>query len=267
MSLEDRYVTPTPEGVSLDVVLAGLGSRFSAFLIDCIGQLIVFVIWITALNAVLSPGAGGSLTIFTAMILLGSLLTFFGYFIVIESLWSGRTVGKRIMGIRVVKASGGGAGFLSILLRNMARLIDYLPSLYVVGIICILTSTNNQRVGDMLAGTIVIRERHAADSMKLHANTSLANSWTVPVYGSAPSFPAPALPNDIAHWDVSQVSDAEIALIRQFLSRRYEYTAQARDRLADQLRQRISARVAGEIQPLSDEKFLESVSVVKAARR
>ena len=268
MSLEDRYVTPTPEGVSLDVALAGFGSRFSAFLLDFIFQVIVFVIYVVALYGSFDPNNANSSVILVGLQLLGSVLIFLGYFILFETLWSGRTLGKRLMGIRVVKTSGAAAGFIPILLRNVARLIDSLPGLYLVGSICILASANNQRLGDMLASTIVIREHHAADRIQSRAIVPVAQAWVTPIVGSAPGLRARApLSEHLTSWDVSQVSDAEVALVRQFLTRRWEYTPTARDRLAAQLRGRIASRVAGDHEHMLDEVFLESVSQVKAARR
>ena len=103
-------------------------------------------------------------------------------------LWSGRSIGKRAAGIRVISATGAAEGFWSILLRNIARLVDFLPVLFIVGSIAILASANNQRVGDMLANTIVIRERHAADRVQSVSTSAAQQSWTTPVYGTAPSW-------------------------------------------------------------------------------
>ncbi|HVB71441.1 MAG TPA: RDD family protein [Acidimicrobiales bacterium] len=267
MSLEDRYVTPTPEGVSLDVVLAGIGSRFMAFVIDSILLAIVLVVVNVALFAGFSSNTRSDKILTAGLSLLTFLLIFAGYFIVCEMLWSGRSIGKRAAGIRVVSATGVAEGFWSILLRNIARLIDFLPIFYIVGSISILASANNQRIGDMLANTIVIRERHAANRVQAASATAAERSWTTPVYGSATTWTGPALPDALATWDVSMVSDAEIALIRQFLSRRWEYNRESRERLAAQLKQRIESRVAGANVDMAPEEFLFSVSKVKAAHK
>lgn len=267
MSLEDRYVTPTPEGVSLDVVLAGFGSRFLAYVLDSILMVIVLGVLNLALFAGFGSRSRSGQILEAGLALLAFVLVFIGYFIVAEMLWSGRTVGKRAAGIRVVSANGGAAGFWSILLRNIARLVDVLPTLYIVGSICILASANNQRVGDMLANTIVIRERHVADRIQAVSAIAGQQTWTTPVYGSAPTWNGPALPESLATWDVTMVSDAEIALIRQFLTRRFEYNRESRERLATQLKERIKSRVAGADENMSDEEFLFSVSKVKAARQ
>ena len=198
---------------------------------------------------------------------LSFVLVFVGYFIICEMLWSGRSVGKRAAGIRVVSTTGAAEGFWSILLRNVARLIDFLPIFYIVGSISILATENNQRIGDMLANTIVIRERLAADRGQTGSKSDVHQSWTTPVYGSATSWAGPALPDALVTWDVSMVSDAEIALIRQFLSRRWEYNKESRERLAVQLKERIESRVGGGNVDMTPEEFLFSVSKVKAARK
>jgi len=266
MSLEDRYVTPTPEGVSLDVVLAGIGSRFMAYLIDSILLGIVLVAVDLALFDGFASNSRSDTILAEGLSLLSFVLIFVGYFIICETLWSGRSIGKRAAGIRVVSTTGAAAGFSSVLLRNIARLIDFLPVFYIVGSISVLASTNNQRIGDMLANTIVVRERHAADRIQAVSMSGAQQSWTTPVYGSATSWTGPALPDALATWDVSMVSDAEVALIRQFLSRRWEYNRESRERLAAQLKERISSRVAGADDDMAPEEFLFSVSKVKAAR-
>ena len=130
-------------------------------------------------------------------------------------------------------------------------------------------STNRRatRVGDMLANTIVIRERHVADRIQAVSTAAAQQAWMTPVYGSTTSWTGPALPDDLATWDVSMVSDAEIALIRQFLTRRWEYNREARERLAVQLMERIESRVAGANAEMAPEEFLFSVSKIKAARQ
>ena len=267
MSLEDRYVTPTPEGVSMDVVLAGFGSRFMAYVLDFILLMIVFAVVDAALNVGIGSTNRSDAIVADGLSILSFVLIFIGYFIVCEMLWSGRSVGKRAAGIRVVSTTGSAEGFSSVLVRNLARLIDFLPLFYIVGSISILASANNQRIGDMLANTIVIRERHAADRGRVASDFTVQDSWATPDYGSATWWAAPALPDSLASWDVSMVSDAEVALIRQFLARRWEYNTESRERLALQLKKRIESRVAGGNDEMAPEEFLFSVSKVKAARK
>jgi uncharacterized RDD family membrane protein YckC len=268
VSLEDRYVTATPEGVSLDLTLAGLGSRAAGIAVDMVIQVIVFVLFLIALvNLAGGAGETSTLVISGGLFLLFAFV-FIGYFVLCEMIWSGRSIGKFAAGTQVVRLGGGPVTFTASLLRNVARIVDWMPSLYVVGSIAILVSTNNQRLGDMLGGTIVIRVRHASD--RAHRGVD-RGSWesfqrlsvtsVADIQGAAASDP------ELAGWDVSAVTDAEVALLRQFLARRYEYQAPARARLAASLAERLRPRVAGVSGDYDDEGFLERLSMVRAARR
>src|ERR1700722_20398695 len=101
MEIEDRYVTSTPEGVSLSFVLAGLGSRASAYLIDIAVQIFVDLIALIVLQAT-------ALSTTSAFVAAGiyaftSFVVMFGYFVIFETLDSGRSLGKRALGIRVTR--------------------------------------------------------------------------------------------------------------------------------------------------------------------
>src|SRR5580692_12777164 len=111
MTLEDRYVTPTPEGVSLDTVLAGLGSRFAAFLLDFLIQAVFYVIVLVVVIVAFRGGGETSDLVAGGILVLVALLDFIGYFIICEMLWSGRSIGKRAAGTRVVQVSGTPVGF------------------------------------------------------------------------------------------------------------------------------------------------------------
>ena len=82
-----------------------------------------------------------------------------GYFALFEAYWHGQTPGKRAMKVRVIKDSGRQITLFEALARNLMRVIDYLPSLYLVGVITMLCNKRNQRLGDLVAGTIVVHER------------------------------------------------------------------------------------------------------------
>jgi uncharacterized RDD family membrane protein YckC len=275
MTLEDRHVTPTPEGVSLDVVLAGLGSRFTAFLLDFVLQVTFFLLVDLVLKALLGNGGETSDLIGAGAVSLIAVLDFIGYFVICEMLWSGRSVGKRAAGLRVVRVGGAPVGFWSSLLRNVIRLIDMMPvPFYLVGSVLILSTSKNQRLGDLLGNTVVIRERQAA--VALHHGTSFADpaQWMAPV-GPGPAPPGwggpaypgvAALPAELAHWDVSAVSDQELMLVRTFLTNRFGYTPEARGRLALQLADRLWPLVAGPTTPPHPEQFLEAVLLVKSVR-
>jgi len=157
MVFEDRLTIETPEGVALELTLAGVGSRFASALVDYLIQALV-VIGLAILFYVLGldPFADG----FAAAVwTVSSFVVFTGYDIAFEVLNSGRTPGKRLNGLRVVRETGAPITFTTSAVRNVLRLIDILPGTYLVGIIAILVTRRNQRLGDLLAGTLVVRER------------------------------------------------------------------------------------------------------------
>ncbi len=259
----------TPEGVSLDVTLAGFGSRFGAYSIDFVIQLSVFlVLYLLPLSLIFSPTNETNQLLFTGLLFVGFVMIFLGYFVICEMLWSGRSIGKRAVGLRVVMRDGSSERFWSSLLRNVARIIDFLPFWYIVGSIAILASTHNQRLGDMMGGTLVIRERHGVDRYRQSAFDGLGSQWGRSMSNGAPTIVTETtLPDELVRWDVSAVTDEEIQLIRQFLGRRYEYSPAARDRLARSLAERIRPRVMTDSPVDSPETFLALVSRVKSARR
>jgi uncharacterized RDD family membrane protein YckC len=272
MALEDRYVTATPEGVSLSVVLAGLGSRFVAYFIDFLIQVALFVIFILALNVAHPTSSETGSLIESGAVSLFVFLDFIGYFVVCEMISSGRSIGKRANGLRVVRSDGGPVGFWSSTLRNIMRLIDMIPfPFYLVGSVLILATTRNQRLGDLAGGTVVIRDRTAAGSVLKGRPWSDSAQWVAPVGGSfgwvpvSPAGPG-VLPPELAHWDVSAVKPNDVMVIGMFLSNRYGYTPEARVRLGINLANGIWPLVAGAPPTLAPEQFLEAVVLVKSIR-
>src|SRR5207245_10651733 len=100
-------------------------------------------------------------TVPVLLILVGGFAIFWGYFIVSEAVWSGQTLGKRALRLRAVDARGGPITVSQALIRNLVRIVDFLPSYYLVGAIAIFVTHRNQRLGDLAAGTVVVRERQA----------------------------------------------------------------------------------------------------------
>jgi uncharacterized RDD family membrane protein YckC len=146
-TLDATHAVLTPEYVQFDFVLAGLYSRFLAWAVDTL------VVLLATSVAVLLGGISPFISIVVYF------LIDWGYAIALEIAWSGQTLGKRLMGLRVIQESGVRIGFHQAVLRNLARPVDRLPALYLVGGSVALFSGSHQRLGDMLAGTVVIRER------------------------------------------------------------------------------------------------------------
>jgi uncharacterized RDD family membrane protein YckC len=245
VTYDDRISIPTPEGVELELVLAGIGSRLVATIVDLLIKVgVLIALWIIG-SAVGGDEAGGFLL---AILVVASFLVFFGYDVAFEALASGRTPGKRAAGLRVVRLRGEPVGFVASAVRNLLRLVDSLPGIYAVGAACILFSARNQRLGDLAAGTLVVRERRA------------------PLPTAVPSAPDFAAADRYAAWDVSGVTAFELVTVRRFLERRWQLDPTARGRLGWELAERLRPKVAGAPPDLHPEQFLEALAAAKAAR-
>ena len=171
---EETLVIETPERVPLAFALASIGNRFLAAAIDHFIQFlsIAIVAWIFLTAAGFGGGEqGGILDQITsevpkwtiAIMIFVLFLLFTGYFIFFEWLWDGQTPGKRLLKLRVIRDDGRPITLWEAIARNLLRIFDALPGLllpiYSVGLIVIFLSNRDQRVGDIFAGTVVIRER------------------------------------------------------------------------------------------------------------
>ena len=258
MDYEDRISIATPEGIELEVTLAGVGSRFVALLIDqCIqwGVLLAFLLAL-ALGAEASGSDLGGMagTLAGAFMVLLFFVMMFGYPVYFEARAAGRTPGKRALGLRVVDVDGRPVTFRSSAIRNVVRLVDSLPGVYLVGIIAVLATQRNQRLGDLAASTIVVMERTGGRSKK-----GKQPAWMQPKTLEEPS-------PETATWDVSAITAEELATVRRFLERRSSLTAEARGRLAVELALRLRPKVVGPDPDMHPEELLLELAALKASR-
>ncbi|PAV28449.1 hypothetical protein CIL05_16040 [Virgibacillus profundi] len=158
----------TPEFVSLQFRLAGLGSRAAAMIIDQVIltltqiALVLLLIFTTSANMWQMMEYGWMIAI--VVIVLFALN--WGYFFVGEYFFNGKTIGKNIIGIRVIQENGHSITLLSAIIRNLLRIVDMLPTSYFLGIILVFLHSKHKRLGDMAAGTIVVHERKAKRKKK-----------------------------------------------------------------------------------------------------
>jgi uncharacterized RDD family membrane protein YckC len=250
MQYEERTRIATPEGVELELVLAGLASRFIAELID--GTLTLLLIGAMIALAALAGGTGG--IALASIAVGGAMLISVAYNVAFEVLASGRTPGKRWNGLRVVMEGGEPVGLRASSVRNLVRLIEGPPLFYAPAIVSILVTRRNQRLGDLAANTLVVREplarpgrraRRAAGASELHALSPRLR---------------------LADWDVSAVTQEDLAAVRTFLARRSGFTPAARDGLARELAARLDPKVAGQPAGIAPEALLEGIAAAKAAR-
>jgi uncharacterized RDD family membrane protein YckC len=239
LTFNDHLDITTSEGVTVRLTIAGIGSRSLAFLLD------VIVVG-TALVTIGAIGIQTSdvedllaLGILTAVVLFIPL----AYLVTMETLNGGKTLGKMAAGIKVVKVSGAPIGFGAAVVRALLLPIDTL--LFGVGIVAMFVNDKSQRLGDMAARTVVVRDR-----MKQTYDVRMTP-------GSMPVDP------NTRRWDVTAISDQEIAVVRSFLARASGLDAGARTAYAAQLRERIGPRVGGAETGLPDEVFLARVVAEK----
>lgn len=247
MEFDDRLTISTPEGVDLSLTLAGVGSRFVAAFVD--GVIQYGTIAAAAILLFGTDGLGGGEDVASAVFAVVFFVVLFVYDVSFEVLASGRTPGKRWNGLRVIRSGGQPIGFLSSVIRNLMRLIDILPGFYLVGMTSVLVTRKNQRLGDIVAGTLVVRELRAARQ----APGALGRAAAPP-------------PDDASAWDTSAITAAELAAVRGFLERRREIDPAARRSLATTLEGRLRPKVAGVPDDVRGERFLELLVAVKSSR-
>ena len=234
----------TPESIAFSYELAGLGSRFLALIVDQAIQILVLLaifgsfflaLWRAGQARHAAPLTDKfAMSLAIALIIAVVFVVLFGYFIIFEALWNGQTPGKKLLGLRVVRDGGYPIDSGASLIRNLIRVGEQLIGYYILAAISALLSSENKRLGDLAAGTIVVRDA------RLAAPRSPIERGYEPAY--APT---------------RYVNGDERALIKQFLDRRETLAADRRRELAAQLAARIRARVPEELSRLDDEPLLE----------
>lgn len=246
--LDELYTVETPEQIDVAYDVAGVGSRILAALLD---HLIVSgVIFIVALLIVAISGLLESLSgVIIAVVLIGaSFLLLCGYHILFETLWNGQTPGKRMLGLRMMQVNGRPIGFTASAIRNLLRIIDFLPSGYAIGFITMFFDRRARRLGDIAAGCMAVRQRDVVTLETLSQPTG--NSRQQPVVPAAPQITIPNL---------RAIRPSDHDLVEEFLRRRWTLAPEARRRLSDQLVQGLQQRLGYPIQG-NPEDFLVLVA-------
>jgi uncharacterized RDD family membrane protein YckC len=233
----------TPESIEFSYELAGVGSRFLAYFVDLLIQIgfLALFFWGLVLIGAHAPRPRPHEThvlatkIALAFIVAVVFAIFFGYFIVFESLWNGQTPGKKLFGLRVVRDGGYPADWGASTVRNLIRVGELTLGFYALSVLVAILSPQNKRIGDMAAGTIVVREARGE-----RPATLLEELRAAPVYAST-----------------AYVSGDERAIVKRFLERRDRLVKERRAALAAQLAERIRPRVPEAMRALDDEELLE----------
>lgn len=153
--MRDVHVVVTPEHVAFEFELAGIAARALAWAIDFLIVVAVIVTSVLVLSVVSAAAGGFAVALLSIVVFVAQ----WGYGVLCEWLWSGRTVGKRVVGLRVVSEDGLRPDFYQAVVRNLLRVADLLPALYLVGGLSALLDPRRRRLGDLAAGTLVVRER------------------------------------------------------------------------------------------------------------
>jgi uncharacterized RDD family membrane protein YckC len=240
----DQLKIDTPEQIALELPLAGIGSRFLAMAIDTLIQTALYLL--TAVIFIFTLPVGSSLVMFLprligpAMAIFILFAIYWGYFSIFEILWKGQTPGKRYAGIRVIKESGRPINAFEAIGRNLMRAVDGLPGIYGVGLVCMMCNRQSRRLGDFVAGTVVVHEK-PTEEVRPSWNTSAENPAATPGLG--------------------QVTADELVLIETYLHRRWELDPQIRLPTAIRIAERVKAKTGLESQPHQHvDDFLEEAA-------
>jgi uncharacterized RDD family membrane protein YckC len=248
MPLSQRVIViRTPENIELSYALAGPGSRAAAYFVDLlvmsfVCQLLVNLLVVVFEAILKSMGVDSGLWI-SAIVALVAFALYNGYFILLEWLWNGQTPGKRLLHIRVIKQGGYALRFFDTLLRNLLRVIDFLPFFYGVGLTSLLFTRNSQRVGDLVAGTLVVyQEKVETDSLLSEPTTLEEGEDPLPAAALA------AIPGEV------------VSLVAEYLGSRTELAPRPRQEVAAELMELIRETSGLEPRPTQGaENFLASV--------
>jgi uncharacterized RDD family membrane protein YckC len=257
LATEDILVIETPERVPLHFALASIGNRFIACAIDhAIQVLTIGLIGLSALILTSFPSIEGIIESapkwVIAVVILVLFLILAGYFAFFEWAWSGQTPGKRWLKLRVLREDGRPITFWEAAVRNLLRTLDMMPApFYSIGLISVFSTTRDQRVGDMVAGTVVVREREAEAP-------EFSQVFATPV--SDPALRRSFKPVDFTA-SLASLTESEIQVVETFLRRRWDLSDVPRQWMA----WRVSLPILFKLRPTYDvatftyEGFLEEL--------
>ena len=249
MSVNDTKSVITPEQVTVTYRLSGLGTRFAAMLVDTFIQ-VALIVAITLAFYLLAGGDSSPADVVeweeeaSAWIVALTVVVFFGilwcYFIFWETIWNGRTPGKRAAGIRVMRDGGHPMDFRAAFVRNIARYVDFLPFSYGVGALTVFLSRESKRLGDYAAGTIVV-----VDSSQTAAAPGLPWSQELPY----------TLLRDPTLLNLRAISRERFGVVEQFLSRRVDLPENVRADLAGRIAKPLMVEIGMEVPAAEDYSY------------
>jgi uncharacterized RDD family membrane protein YckC len=258
----DQLSIDTPELVAIEMPLAGIGSRFIALLVDYLIWFAGFTVLLVLLAIFLKPGSLGVLGIpeqwAVAIVIFLVFLLNWGYFTLFEAFWNGRTPGKRVARIRVIQRSGRAIGLFESMARNLVRYVDQVPLFYAVGVIAIFVTRQHQRLGDLAAGTLVVRDRE--EEAPLWGDSG-ARTFTAQIFAPGAPLPEPHTAITLPATGIVKLSTADLEVLEGFFSRRLDMSLATRQVLAQRIASAIQTKSGLETPPgASIETFLEATA-------
>jgi uncharacterized RDD family membrane protein YckC len=239
----DKLTIDTPEQIALELPLAGIGSRSLALLVDSLIQIAAAILLIFAVSGfVLAFSSISSLfsAIGMAVVIFCIFFLYWGYFTLFEILWNGQTPGKRAVGIRVIKESGRPITVVEAIGRNLVRIIDMMPGFYGVGLICMMLNKRNKRLGDFVAGTLLIHDKPV---------DNISPVWN------------PDRSSNTTDSQATTINPEILVLIETYLNRRNALELSVRTKTARQIVALINQKTGIERnEGESDDTFLESLA-------
>jgi uncharacterized RDD family membrane protein YckC len=247
------YLISTPENVDLHLELAGLGNRILASLIDTLLTWAILLLILLSLGLTLGllEAAGlpeGTKTaIYYGVVAVGILLfltILFGYYMYFEGTWQGQTPGKKVARIRVIEQSGQSVGWPSVIIRNLIRPVDM--GVMLIGLISMVLDRNERRLGDLAAGTMVIRERHPSEGARELKLTATLD--------------------DRSFVDIGRMTPVDYDLLISFLGRRELLSHKERPAIAHKLADYFRDKLLETTSQDEPETFLEKLYLSYQAR-
>jgi uncharacterized RDD family membrane protein YckC len=251
---EETLDIQTPENVAFGYQVAGIGSRFLASLLDTIIVVLLQVAVLVVLALILDSFDGSafgdqlSAWIYAIFGLIAAIF-YWGYYIFFEMLWNGQSPGKRWVGLRVIRSDGTPITLSESLIRNLARLIDFLPAAYGVGVVTMFIDKQSRRLGDLAAGTLVVQDRAPISIQDLSVKRTVhLRPWAKV---SLDGFP------------IERLTDNDLSLIEDFLQRRDQLTH--RDQLAVQILNTLHSRLGLPMPTISQTEAEDTLAAILQA--
>src|SRR6185503_17945393 len=251
---EETLDIQTPENVAFGYQVAGIGSRFLASLLDTLIVALLQVVILIVLALIIRASDGSAFSeqlsawVYAVFGLIAAVF-YWGYYIFFEMLWNGQSPGKRWVGLRVIRGDGTPITLSESLIRNLARLVDFLPAAYGIGIVTMFIDKQSRRLGDLAAGTLVVQDRAPITVQDLSVNRAVhLRPWAnVPLDG----FPIERLTNN------------DLNLIEDFLVRRDQLTH--RELLAIQILNTLHQRLGLPVPTISRIEAEDTLAAILAA--